>query len=329
MNITISQPQCYTAQGQKPNQEDSLFPIMGEATAETRVFLVCDGMGGHENGEVASACVAETVGNMTASKPLCSISEMRTAFEEALQQAYDNLDALDHSDSEKKMGTTLTFLAICTDGILVAHIGDSRVYQLRSGKGIVFQTRDHSLVNDLIASGELTEEEARTFPQRNVITRAIQPHQEYPSNASFNVLTDIRKGDVFLMCCDGVIEKLDNNDICKMMLGKKPLEKRIAAIRDNCKDRGTRDNNTAYAIEVINADMNSVEIRKIEEEDTLQPKPKDKSGKKMYILIILLSLAIVAILAFILLYAPSDKDNKEKNVQKTEHVQGIIQRHKK
>ena len=66
MNIRISKPCCYTAQGGKPNQEDSLFPARGKADKTTRVFIVCDGMGGHEKGEVASACVAESIGKTTA-----------------------------------------------------------------------------------------------------------------------------------------------------------------------------------------------------------------------------------------------------------------------
>ena len=108
------------------------------------------------------------------------------------------------------MGTTLTFLAFCTDGVLVAHIGDSRVYQFRRGQGVVFRTRDHSLVEDLIAAGELTPDEARTHPRRNIITRAVQPHQESPVRATFRVLTDVRRGDLFLLCSDGVTEQLED-----------------------------------------------------------------------------------------------------------------------
>lgn len=250
MIIQISKPLCFSAIGQKPNQEDALFPPQGEATAASRVFMVCDGMGGHEHGEVASACVADTIGRFTANQPLTTTAEMKKAFEQGLQQAYDHLDELDKGKTERKMGTTLTFLAICSDGVLVAHIGDSRVYQLRPGEGVVFQTRDHSLVNELIAAGELNETEAKTFPQRNVITRAVQPHQDYPAKAAFNVLDDIRKGDLFFLCCDGVLEQLDNGDLTDILLDGKPVEERLAAVEKACMERGTRDNNTAYLIEV-------------------------------------------------------------------------------
>lgn len=320
MNIRITKPQCYTAKGQKSNQEDSLFPRKGDVSQDTRVFMVCDGMGGHENGEVASACVAETIGKMTANQPLCSTAEMRCCLEKALQQAYDNLDELDHSDSHKKMGTTLTFLAICTDGVLVAHIGDSRVYQMRPGKGIIFQTRDHSLVNDLIASGELTEEGAKTHPQRNVITRAIMPHQEYPSKATYKILHDIKEGDLFFLCCDGIVEQLDNKDLCSYLLNTKPLEERIKSIKNACEERNTRDNNTAYLIEVKKVEMTNQELP-----------TKQEENKTPRLLIILLSIVIILILACIFLFS-SHEGKKDQNIMpnkpKSEHVQGTIQRHK-
>lgn len=247
--IGIATPACYSEIGAKARQEDALFPLVGEATASQRVFLVCDGMGGHEHGEVASQCVAHTVGTLTATLPSCDTTTMRTAFERALATAYDRLDEIDTPPSEgRTMGTTLTFLALCTDGILVAHIGDSRVYQLRPGEGVVMRTRDHSLVSDLIAAGELTEDEARTYPQRNIINRAVQPHQERRDRATYNVVRDVCEGDVFLLCCDGVVEQLDDDDLCALLLGPGSLSDRLAALRDACIHRHTRDNNSAYLI---------------------------------------------------------------------------------
>lgn len=247
--IGIATPVCYSEIGAKANQEDALFPLTGEATAQQRVFLVCDGMGGHEHGEVASQCVAHTVGTLTAAQPPCDTATMRAAFERALAAAYDRLDEIDTPPTEgRTMGTTLTFLALCTDGILIAHIGDSRVYQLRPGEGVVMRTRDHSLVSDLIAAGDLTEDEARTYPQRNVITRAIQPHQERRDRAAYNVVRDVCEGDVFLLCCDGVVEQLDDAELCALLLAPGSLSDRLAALRDECLHRHTRDNNSAYLI---------------------------------------------------------------------------------
>lgn len=251
MEIKILQPAYFTECGQKPNQEDALFPRAGEATTNHRIFMVCDGIGGHEKGEVASNCVAETIGENLADAPLCSIEEMKEYFQKALTLTYDTLDQLDADNtSRRKMGTTLTFLALCADGILIAHIGDSRVYQLRPGSGILFQTRDHSLVYDLIAAGELTEEEARTFPQRNIITRAVQPNQEYRARPTFDIITDLRPGDIFFLCSDGVIEKVENDELQDFLLADAPLDEKLEKLRTCCLDRQTHDNNTCYAIEL-------------------------------------------------------------------------------
>ena len=251
MDIKISVPQGFSEIGQKSNQEDTLFPDLYEVSENQRSFIVCDGMGGHENGEVASNCVAETIGRITSSAPLCTTDEMCELFEKALEEAYNRLDALDkYDDGERKMGTTLAFLAICSNGLLSAHIGDSRIYQLRSGKGVVFQTRDHSLVNELLASGDLDEKDAKNYVHKNVITRAIQPHQEYRAKASYNIISDVRKGDVFFLCSDGIVENIDNSELARLLLKKVGLKSRIESLNDECQKRKTHDNFSCYAFEI-------------------------------------------------------------------------------
>ena len=251
MDIKISVPQGFSEIGQKSNQEDTLFPDLYEVSENQRSFIVCDGMGGHEIGEVASNCVAETIGRITSSAPLCTTDEMCELFEKALEEAYNRLDALDkYDDGERKMGTTLAFLAICSNGLLSAHIGDSRIYQLRSGKGVVFQTRDHSLVNELLASGDLDEKDAKNYVHKNVITRAIQPHQEYRAKASYNIISDVRKGDVFFLCSDGIVENIDNSELARLLLKKVGLKSRIESLNDECQKRKTHDNFSCYAFEI-------------------------------------------------------------------------------
>lgn len=252
MDIRISSPQGFSEIGQKTNQEDSMFPDSCTASEKQRVFIVCDGLGGHEHGEVASKCVAETIGMITSSAPLRTANEMRKLFEKALEEAYNRLDELDNGyEGGRTMGTTIAFLAICSDSILSAHIGDSRIYQLRKGKGVVFQSRDHSLVNDLLASGELDENGAKNFLHKNVITRAIQPHQEYRDKASYKVISDVRKGDVFFLCSDGILEKIDNDDLAQILLQKTDLNSRIGRLKKECRKRETRDNNSCYAFEIV------------------------------------------------------------------------------
>ena len=116
--------------GQRANQEDSLFPALGKSTSDDRLFVLCDGMGGHEKGEVASATVCETISCVILSTwhPDEALSD--ELFQQALSSAFDALDAKDNGE-ERKMGTTLTFLCLHANGATVAHNGDSRIYQLR------------------------------------------------------------------------------------------------------------------------------------------------------------------------------------------------------
>lgn len=297
--------------------------------------MICDGMGGHEKGEVASACVAESIGKATARQPLCSVQEMKGAIEHALQVAYRNLDSLDTSDTAYKMGTTLALLAVCTDGVVTAHIGDSRVYQLRPNEGVVFKTRDHSLVNDLIAAGELTEQEARDFPQRNVITRAIQPHQEYPAKASYNILTDIREGDVFFICCDGVIEQLDDDDLCQYLLSGQPLVKRMEKIEEECLKRNTRDNNTAYLIEVKEVkgrgnDVIATVCGDNEAEITQVPMLRKRWWQSPRLWMMVSVMVIAMLVAFIFMAASGNrKKERQQEEPRKEQVQGTVKRQNK
>lgn len=237
--------------GQRQNQEDSLFPGIGQQTTQDRLFILCDGMGGHEKGEVASATVCETMSKTILSRwnPNEPLSD--ELLQQAIEDAYDALDAKDNG-SEKKMGTTMTFLCFHANGVTVAHIGDSRVYQLRPAKDelpayIVFQTRDHSLVNDLIKIGDITEEEAKHHPQKNVITRAMQPCQERRAKADIKHLTDVQDGDYFYMCSDGMLEETSDENLIYIICKKDVSdEQKVEMLRSVTKDN--KDNHTAHLI---------------------------------------------------------------------------------
>ncbi len=249
--ITIRKPLSFSEIGRKDNQEDYLFPAA--ATTDTRVFILCDGMGGHDNGEVASRTAAEALGEYLTS---CSRVD-EPIFEAALDKAYKALDGID-TLSDKKPGTTMTCLCLNDNSFLAAHIGDSRIYQIRpslfdpaKGRGgVIYQTTDHSLVNDLLKAGEITEEEARDFPHKNIITRAMQPHLERRYEADIFTSADIRQGDYFFLCCDGVLEQLSNDHLCEILAdGSTTDEQKLAAIKAVC-DGQTRDNYSCWLIPV-------------------------------------------------------------------------------
>lgn len=239
--------------GQRTNQEDSLFPALGRSTSDDRLFVLCDGMGGHEKGEVASATVCATLSRviLSAWHPGEVLSD--ELFLQALSAAYDALDAKDNGE-ERKMGTTLTFLCLHSGGATVAHIGDSRIYQLRpasknSPARIVFRTQDHSLVNDLVKIGEITEEEAKHHPQKNVITRAMQPCQEHRAKADIAHLTDILPGDYFYMCSDGMLEEASDENILNIITKPNATDEQKLEMLRNVTEEN-KDNHTAHLIHI-------------------------------------------------------------------------------
>lgn len=246
MNITLRTPLSFSEIGRKDNQEDRIYPSAG--TPDSRCFILCDGMGGHERGEVAAEIVSETLGRYIQDNAPASVNA--SFFNEALERAYTELDDRLASTEGSRPGTTLTCICIGDNGVLAAHIGDSRIYQVRPGVGIMFRTCDHSLVGELLRAGEITEAEARVHPKRNVITRAMQPGMKHHGHADVETITDIRPGDYFFLCCDGVLERLLDQKLIKILstpgLSDSAKMDRIKAVCDG----GTRDNYTAWLIPV-------------------------------------------------------------------------------
>lgn len=243
--------------GKRANQEDSLYPALGKLTDADRLFILCDGMGGHAKGEVASSTVCEAMSNSI--KEMCPDPEGAFTDEILIQAISDAFDALDAADPEnsvlKKMGTTMTFLKLHDNGATIAHMGDSRVYHVRPGQNpedtqIMFVTEDHSLVNDLVKIGELTPEEAKTSRQKNVITRAMQPHMERRPRADIYHTVDIQPGDYFFMCSDGILERWGDYDVQRFFSHSYgDDEARIQGLIQETVDNS--DNHTAIIVKIL------------------------------------------------------------------------------
>jgi hypothetical protein len=146
------------------------------------------------------------------------------------------------------MATTLTLLHIRQEGALIAWVGDSRIYQFRQSR-TVFVTRDHSWVNDAVAAGIISAEEAIGHPKANIITRAVQGSHQ-PVNVQYQVLTDVRKDDLFMLCSDGVLEAWANEDLEALIGTENGNIKAIAArIAQDCSIH-SKDNHTAILLKV-------------------------------------------------------------------------------
>lgn len=237
-----------------PHQEDCIFPLPAEISSNSRVFILCDGMGGHDAGEIASSVVCETLGKIISSmldeNPLFTRSELK----HALDVAYDTLDAND-TGSEKKMGTTLAMVVFHNQGGVVAHIGDSRVYHIRSGNSenetsILFQTEDHSLLNSFVKAGEISLAEAKKSVKKNIITRAMQPNSDRP-NADITEIADIQPGDWFYICSDGMLEQEEMEDgsaIKRIFSNQVEDNEKVQILRGATSEN--QDNHSAIVIKV-------------------------------------------------------------------------------
>ena len=245
-------------QGPRPRQEDSIYPEQGRLCDDDRLFILCDGMGGHSAGDVASSTVCAAMSRYILEKyqdPQGPFSD--DDFAAALRSAFDALDEVDNGD-EKKMGTTLAFLKLHSEGCTIAHMGDSRVYHIRAGKDkdtteILFQTTDHSLVNDLVKIGEMTPEEARHSKRKNVITRAMQPHMERRPRADIYHTQDIKPGDYFMLCSDGILEQMEDDNL-KYIFSEKggDDEHKVDVLKKVTENN--RDNHSAIIVHILDVE---------------------------------------------------------------------------
>jgi protein phosphatase len=243
MKIELYPPFSIHEIGQRENQEDSIIQW------DNRLFLLCDGMGGHEKGEFASQTVCQSLVTWfeNSIKPDEPFSDDQ--LHKAIEFAYTELDK--YADGNlRQMGTTLTLLYIGSKGITAAHMGDSRICHIRPNVGLLYQSRDHSLVFDLFQAGEITYEEMATYPQKNMVTHAMMPGEDNRMCPDIIHISDVQPGDYFYMCSDGMMEKMTNSDLLTVfsddMTDKMKMEQlKMATIQ-------CLDNHSAWIIHIKN-----------------------------------------------------------------------------
>lgn len=205
------------------------------------LFVIADGMGGHQAGEVASAIAVETVLAVEMdADPVASLQKAVLSANSAI------LEEMAKNESFSGMGTTVAILLLKTDRAFVSHLGDSRIYQLTEGN-LVQLTDDHSFVAELIKNGSITEEEAKIHPQRNVLTRALgtEGHLEFEVN-SFTT----HSGDKFLLCSDGLTGIVDEKIIKEILMSEKTPQTIADQLVEQANKDGGTDNITVIVIEV-------------------------------------------------------------------------------
>jgi len=212
--------------------EDSML-----ARDDCGLWVVADGMGGHEAGDVASSRIVEALGRIEAANGLDGLVDDAIG---ALKQVNQQLiDLAGSADSERSIGSTVVGLAIADSQFRCFWAGDSRAYRLRDDQ-IVQLTRDHSVVQDLVDAGMLEPDEAADHPNSNIITRAVGVAPELRVDT---VSGDVRAGDRFLLASDGLTRMVDDQELVAQLTSASPA---VAAenLIDTVLARGAPDNVT-------------------------------------------------------------------------------------
>jgi PPM family protein phosphatase len=214
---------------QRRDNEDSMY-------VRAPVFVVADGMGGAQAGEVASRIAVEA---FEQGLPDSGSPEERLA--DRAREANRRIHELSHADLERHgMGTTLTAAYLDDSHLAIAHVGDSRAYLFRDGE-LQRLTQDHSLVGELVRKGKLTEEQAEEHPQRSIITRALGPE------ASVEIDTwtyPVKDGDILLLCSDGLTSMVPEEKIADVLESSASLRDAATRLIREANAAGGRDNIT-------------------------------------------------------------------------------------
>ncbi len=253
----------------RPQNEDNLLAIDG-------VYVVADGMGGHEAGEVASQIAVERV---RADLDIEGLPEASTVVESISNANGDIFRAAIANPGQAGMGTTVTAIAVIGDklagrgapnlevnddpgevtpvtpaepseALVLANVGDSRTYLLRHDR-LRRVTVDHSYVQELVSTGHISEDEARTHPRRNIITRALGIEPDV--KVDWWTLPLIR-GDRFLLCSDGLVDEVDDPTIKATLLTLADPQEAAERLVDQANEAGGRDNITVIIVDVLEGD---------------------------------------------------------------------------
>jgi protein phosphatase len=254
--ISVKDQAFISELGLRSNNEDNCGYIPGST------YVVCDGVGGLDKGEIASDIVCKSILNSFLGDIDCVIEKAMTEAESMLGEY------LQENQNSQGMATTLTLAQIREDGVYLAWVGDSRIYQFRAGK-INYVTKDHSWVNEALEMGLITPEESINHPKSNIITRAVQG-QHKPVEADSILNTDIQANDYFLLCSDGILESWTDSELEELFQTEEKAESILEKIKAKC-EKLSRDNFTAIVFKIQEADL--IPIVKYENNDTVDAIP--------------------------------------------------------
>jgi serine/threonine protein phosphatase PrpC len=239
---------------QRDHNEDALFTLTTNLVSDTRhipfgIYMVADGMGGHQHGEVASAMAIRVMGGHMIRKIYLPLFNLNTkAPEQSLQEIMQESVLEAHRAIQKQAiggGTTLTAILIMGDQMTIAHVGDSRAYIIRADGNMEVLTRDHSLVKRLEELGQITPEEAASHPQRNVLYRALGQGEPFDPDI---VTAPVPHGGHLLLCSDGLWGVVDQQQIFSMVTTSSSPHQACRRLVEAANTAGGPDNISAIVV---------------------------------------------------------------------------------
>ena len=230
--------------GQKRKiNEDAMYTSENPVGNLPNLFIVADGMGGHNAGEYASSYAVDVVVNTI--RDIMIEQEPVPIFEKATQRANEQvMQKAAEDESKAGMGTTIVATTIVGNRMYVANVGDSRLYIV--GQQIRQITRDHSLVEEMVRLGEVDKEDAKDHPDKNIITRAI--------GANKNLVIDffgveLKEFEYVLMCSDGLTNMVEDEEIRSIIMGQRDIAEKAERLIKTANKNGGKDNVTVVVIE--------------------------------------------------------------------------------
>lgn len=226
----------------RSSNQDYVFSSEQPVGNLPNLFIVADGMGGHNAGEYASRYTVEMIEETIRSSAL---TEPAVIIEEAVQRANRLLlEEAKENEARSGMGTTVVICCITGNVLVAANVGDSRLYVVN--QDITQITKDHSLVEEMVRMGEMDEETARTHPDKHIITRAVGAGPDLTVDF-FEVR--LKEDDEILMCTDGLTNMVEDMDIRGIMLSQRDVAEQVEHLVQTANDNGGRDNITVVVIQ--------------------------------------------------------------------------------
>jgi len=262
----------------RDHNEDDYVALGGKESPPgvDALLVVADGMGGHAAGEVASKMtvdgIVQSLNDQGGEVSNLEGNAFGVFLGKVLEDVNQEVWQAAQEDDKRGMGTTCTLVAIRGDQLFLAHIGDSRAYLLRDGE-LHQVSKDHSWVEDAVDQGVITREEARTHPNRNVITRAIGLEQQPKIDTYVMPLVE---GDLLLLCSDGLNSMIPDEDIHRILTSSAPEDVCLALI-DAANGQGGHDNTT-----VVTALLGNALSTGPSTQDTLDIQPRLSLGRRVW-----------------------------------------------